>query len=172
MKKLSLIFLILIFSVSLYSQSIVEIAKRERERRKKIKKKVEVITNENLRGKRYGKSYAVVTTKKKKSVKPQTSDVITKEQRYNKWRKKYLQYVENIKKLKEEINKKQKECDDLNFRFKITHNPNEKFSLPSKIDKMLKEIDKLKDKLKKLNNDFEDFKERARKAGVPPGYLR
>jgi molecular chaperone GrpE (heat shock protein) len=160
------------FSLSLYSQNIVDIAKRERERRKKIKKKVEVINNGNLREKRYKKSYAFVIVKNKNSVKPQPSNKLIPKQYYESWRKEYLKYIKKIKDLNKKINKEQKKCDAMNFKFKITHNPNEKFSLPAKIDKILKEIKKMKNKLKKLNQDFENFKERARKKGVPPGYLR
>jgi chromosome segregation ATPase len=172
MKKITLIFLILIFSLSLYSQSIVDIAKRERERRKKIKKKVEVINNGNLREKSYKKSYAFIIVKNKNSVKPQPSGELTPKQNYENWRKEYLKYTKKIKELKDKINKEQKKCDALNFKFKITENPNEKISLPAKIDKILNEIKKMKNKLKKLNQDLEKFKENARNEGVPPGYLR
>ncbi len=172
MKKIILIFLLLFFSISLFSQSLVDAAKKERERRKKIKKKIKVITNQDLRNIKSTKGYGYVVVKKRIKGSSVTVNEVNPDDQYKKWRTGYLKYVNKIKIIEKKIALTQKEYDALNFRFKITHNPNEKLSLPLKIEKKRKELDNLKKQLTKLKKELEDFKENGRRAGVPPGYFR
>ncbi len=155
-----------------FSQSLVDIAKKERERRKKIKKSIPIITNETVgkikKEKGYGFIIGTASTISNSSEYPE----IPEKQKYEEWGKKYKKLVADIKAAEELFRKKKKELDDLIFRFKITNNPNEKFALPHEISKKEKEVAKLNEKVKKLKKDLEDFKEKARREGIPPGYLR
>ncbi len=173
MKKYFLLFFFFLVSFSLvFSQSLVEAAKKERERRKKIKKKVPVITNENIGKIKKGKGYGYIISSARSSDFSTSVPEISDKQNYEDWHRRYLRILKEIEEMEKIFKSEKKKLDDLIFRFKITNNPNEKFSLPAKISKQEKEVAKLNEKLKKLRKKLEDFKEEARQAGVPPGYLR
>lgn len=174
-KKFIIFYLIIILIVTIgLSQSLVDIAKRERERRKKIKKKVPVITNETVGKIKKGKGYGFIIGKSSGDGSFSNSEYseIPEKQKYEEWGKKYKRLMAEIKAAEELFRKEKKELDDLIFRFKITNNPNEKFALPHEISKKEKEVAKLNERVKKLKKDLENFKERARREGIPPGYLR
>ena len=180
MKRGFFFFTIVIFLFSLvFSQSLVDIAKKEKERRKKIKKKIPLITNENVGKVKKGKGYGyIISSNTGKSAYFSESNPIEERKgdspadSYEWWGEKYKELVNKIKTAENLFNKKKKELDSLIFRFKITNNPNEKFALPNKISKKEKEVAKANEDLKNLKKELEDFKEKARRAGVPPGYLR
>ncbi len=181
--KRFLSFSIIIFLLSSFvnSQSLAEVAKKERERRKKIKKHVPIITNKTLSKIKKGKGYGYIISSntenstyipESNSIEERGGDFPSQPITYESWGEKYKELVHKIKVAEALFNQKKKELDDLIFRFKITNNPNEKFALPNKISKKEKEVAKANEDLKKLKKELEDFKEKARRAGVPPGYLR
>ena len=180
MKRFLSFFIVISLLISFAnSQSLAEVAKKERERRKKIKKHVPVITNRTLGKIKKVKGYGyIISSNTGNSVNITQSSAIEEREGdspsnvYEWWSKKYKELVHKIKVAEDLFNQKKKELDTLVFRFKITNNPNEKFALPNKISKKEKEVAKANEDLKKLKKELEDFKEKARRVGVPPGYLR
>ncbi len=182
MNKFLSFFILLFFLISFANpQSLAEVAKKEKERRKKIKKKVPIITNKTLGKikKREGYGYIISSNtgnsahiSRRGATEGKEIDSPFNKNNYESWGKKYRELVHKIKVAEDLFKQRKKELDALIFRFKITNNPNEKFALPKKISEKEKEVAKANENLKKLKKELEDFKENARRAGVPPGYLR
>jgi hypothetical protein len=179
------VILLLIFSLSvpevnLHADEVdlVKLKKQEEERRKKLKeqnKKTVVVTNEIL--KKYGESKKKNDTKNKPAVqkraeepeKPEKVDPIkTKEY----WQKLKNDLENRIKELKDRLEKNQLELNRLTTQYFIMDLPIEKQRIKDHKESMQKIVEGQKATLKQLQAEFDALPEKARKAGVPYGWIR
>ncbi len=163
---------------------LVKLKKEEEERRKKLKEsdhKEVVITNETL--KKYG-------TKKKTDEKNQSTALSsgdsqdTQESKENKSKmpdpqttREYWQNLKNtletrLKELKVQVEKDQLEFNRLFTQHLIMDIPLEKQRLKKEMDDMGKQLEMNKKRLESAQKDYDMLPEKARKAGVPPGWIR
>ncbi len=75
------------------------------------------------------------------------------------------QAIKKVKDLKEKLN-------DLYRDFYATEDPARRDSIQVQIVETTRKVEEAEEELEKAKKDFEDFKERARKEGALPGWLR
>jgi hypothetical protein len=157
---------------------LVKLKKEEEERRKKLKeqnKKSVVITNETLKQyedktkKNDGKKKPDVKNKTEKPEKPQKIDPMkTKEY----WQKLKHDLEKRINDLKVKVEANQLELNRLTTEHLIMDLPLEKGQLKKQKDEMQRLLEGQKASLTQLQAEYDSLSEKARKAGVPPGWLR
>jgi len=164
---------------------LVKLQKEEEERKKKLKKTGApgtVITNETL------KQYETPKDKEKEAgqegeegivktdatvqtgqAKPAKIDPI-QTQEY--WQKLRIEFEQKITDLKAKIDQDQSEYNRLFTQHLMNDLPLEKANLKKQLDNMIASLKNDKETLKRVEEEFELLPEKARKAGVPPGWLR
>jgi len=158
--------------------NLVKLKKQEEERRKKIKeqnKKTVVVTNKTLN--KYGEPAQKKDTKnksaeQKKIEKPEEPEKVDPLKTKEYWQKLKNGLETRIKKLKDEIEKNQLELNRITTRHFIMDLPLEKQKIKEQKDSMEKLVEGLKATLKKVQAEFDALPEKARKAGVPYGWIR
>jgi len=186
MKKILIIILSLIFSSSLfltnlYSIDLVALSKKEKERRKKLKSKTKiVITDATLKKYKNKKVSFTIINKKpedKKNIKKNNQENENKTNRDENskeayWRNRKRILEANITFLKGEIKSTQLELNKVTTDYNLTEMPLKKNQLNNKRIELIKKLEKLKISLKKAEKALEDFKDEARRKGIPPGWIR
>ncbi len=182
---LAIFFLIFQFSgqtLCLLSGQEVDLAKlkkEEDERRKKLKeqdKKSIVITNETL--KKYGEKKEDVENESsapkinKAAAEPQKPEKIPPEQTKEYWQKLKIDLETKINELKVKISNEQSEINRLNTEYLIVDLPLEKAALKKEIDKLTEMLRVDNISLNSLQADYDALPEKARRAGIPPGWIR
>ena len=158
---------------------LVKLKKEEEERRKKLKeqnKKSVVVTNDTLKQyedktKKDDKTKA--PEKKKKQVTPTPvpkNDDPTKTKEY--WQEKKNNLEKRISDLKKRIEATELELNRLTTEHLIMDLPQEKEQLQKQKDETQRLLDGQKATLVQLQAEQDALFEAARKAGVPPGWLR
>lgn len=178
MKRIILIFFLLLFSVFLASDSInlVEVQKKEKERRKKLSKSKYVLTNDKLieyslkKSKTFAESDAVKTTEDKvsKTAKKKINEKDTEEY----WRGRLRILDKNIEGLKKSISESQSILNRESSNFLIASTPSLQQQIKMNIDRLTKQIGELRANLTKAEASKVSFLREARKEGVLPGWLR
>ena len=178
----SLFFIFNVFSLSLSSDvNLVELKKQEEERRKKTKKSKAVVNLDYINKiKSKGEKYSIINIKP--SIKPLENEGKDKKDTKQKkrdpqkteeyWRNLKNNIEKNIIKLEGEIKKQESELNRLRTRHLITDLPLQKRAIKAQMDELLDLLNQNKENLKNLRNELEMLRERARKAGVPPGWIR
>lgn len=167
--------------INLYSDKINlrELRKKEEERKKKDKKKKIVITNDNIDTIVFKNSkYSVIqmklnnknTTKGTGLVGSKTIVDPTKTKKY--WQRIKNKLLSQIEELTEIVNKQQLRVNKLNIDYLIMDMPNRKKNIKDQLDDQTRKLSNNKLKLKKLQDEFSSLSDKARKAGIPPGWIR
>ncbi len=178
MKRIFLIFFLLIFSVSLVSDSLnlVEIQKKEKERRKKLSKSKYVLTNDKLIEYTLKKSKTFVEAEVKKITEVKTAKTpkkkISERSTEQYWRNRLNILNKNIEGLKGSIQKSQSALNRESSNFLVAATPSLQQQIKMNIDRLSKQISELKATLVKFEANKEAFFREARKEGVLPGWLR
>ena len=181
MKKILSIIFIIIFSVFLSSESInlVEIQKKEKERRKKTSKSKYVISNDNIvkfslkESRTYVKSEGneevdsgEAPTEKSKEVKTDEKDT----EEY--WRGRLKIINDSIDDLKSRIQETQSQLNRESSNFLVASIPSLQQQIKENIDNLTRQLDELKANLEQTEAEKEAFFTEARRAGALPGWLR
>ena len=186
MKRILVIILSLIFSSSLfltnlYSIDLVALSKKEKERRKKLKSKSKIIiTDETLKKYKNKKVSFTIINKKPEDKKGIKKTGKNEENEFNRntnlkeayWRNRKRVLEAKLTFLKSEIKATQLELNKVTTDYNLTDLPLKKNQLNSKRIELIKKLEKLKISLKKAEKDLEDFKDEARRKGIPPGWIR
>jgi flagellar biosynthesis chaperone FliJ len=184
--KFSVLMLLACFSLSglspIFTKGIdlVALKKQEEERRKKISKSKQAITDANVNmivsG---GKSYGFVQMESEGSPAAETiSEVSNTENQTNEekqpdfWKKQQIELETRITQLKETINNEQSELNKLWSDFYIKNVAAEQNAINMQINQLTNQIEQKKLSLSQTETELEDLFEKARKAGIPPGWLR
>jgi hypothetical protein len=158
---------------------LAKLKKEEDERRKKLKeqnKKSIVITNETLE--QYGEKKKDEKTDpgtpkvKNDVIEPQDPGKIPPEQTKEYWQKLKNDLETKIDEFKTKISNEQSELNRLSTEYLMVDLPLEKAALKKEIDKLTEmlRIDKIS--LDSLQADYDALPEKARRAGIPPGWIR
>ncbi len=180
MKKL--IFLVsLLFLISpLISQSLAELAEKEKERREKLKgEKVEVVTNNTLRQMR--KLISISGSEEPEEVKSETpSPEMDLEEREEYWRaykaeleEKYKTAMEKVKKLENQISELY--MDFYSFRptsFQYGQIFYERGFFQNKIDELQVRLEIARKEAEDIRRELDSLPEKVRKEGGYPGWVR
>lgn len=159
---------------------LIALKKQEEERRKKIAKSKQVITDANVNSiTSNGKSYGFVQME---SEGPPAEVVIpgvpaagepSREQKQpDFWKKQQVELETRIAELKAGIQGEQSDLSRLWSEFYIKNIPSEQAAIRAQISQLTNQLEQNKLFLKESEKQLEDFLEKARKAGVPPGWLR
>jgi len=159
---------------------LMELKKKEEERRKKLAKSKIAVTDANVNsisvgGKRYsfvqmesdeppakGEAAAAKADKKKESPEKQPDY----------WKKQQDELNQKIAGLRTDIENAQMELNRLWSDFYLKSIPAEQDAIRSQIAQLTGEMEQKKLTLQEAEAQLEELLEKARKAGVPPGWLR
>jgi len=170
--------------ISLYSSDnidLVKLKKKEEERRKKLKKPKFSVNNNNInRIKVSNKSYGFIQMGYAEGEEQDKDKSKTKEKKKKpidpKKTRKYWQDLKN--KLEHDLNELKKKTQEGQLRLNKMYTDYYSMDLPSRRD-LKDRIDILSDslendklKLENLKKDMDSLADKARKAGVPPGWIR
>jgi len=161
---------------------LVALKKQEEERRKKISKSKQSITDANINKISGGsKPYGFVQMESE-SPPAETEEAIPgapgagapadekKQPEY--WRRQQAELEARIAELKDGIQNQQLELNKLWSDFYVKNVPAEQNAIKLQISQVTNQLEQKKLFLSQAQTQLEDFIENARKAGVPPGWLR
>lgn len=175
--------LIFLVSVSFAEDSpLVKAAKREKARRNKVKAQ-KTFTNKDIEdfkaknkdteavveGENQGEE-AVDEAPAEETPEPQAEDK-TNDEEY--WKGRYNETAEDLRAAEEKLQKLQEEMNGLRIAFYaeqdgVAGRP----KINSEIERQFEEIEAAKKKVEDSKQALENLEEEARKAGVPPGWVR
>lgn len=177
-----LIIVVFLFSSSspIFSQNLVELAEKEKERREKLKgEKVEVITNNTLRNIKRELSISGMEEREEVVSEREEPEVDLKE-RENYWRaykaeleQRYREATEKVRKLENEISELY--MDFYSFRptsFRYGQIFYERGFFQNKIDELQVKLEIAKKEAEELRIELENLPDKVRKEGGYPGWVR
>jgi hypothetical protein len=159
---------------------LVALKKQEEERRKKVSKSKQVITDANVNSfTSGGKSYGFVQMESEAppaqgdiSAVSSSQNAIDEKKQPDFWKKQQIELETRIADLKESIKVEQLELNKLWSDFYIKNIPAEQSAIKVQISQLTNQMEQKKLFLNQSETQLADFYEKARKAGVPPGWLR
>lgn len=164
----------------LHGVDLMAMKKQEDERRKNLAKSKLKVTDTNVNsvsvdGKRYGfvqmeTEGAIVEEEASAAEGPVKKDDVTRQPDF--WKKQQADLEQRIAKLKEDIESEQSELNRLWSDFYIKNIASEQQAIRAQIAQLTNQIEQKKLFLSQSETQLEDLYEKARKAGVPPGWLR
>jgi hypothetical protein len=171
------------------SPTLGEIAKKEHERRKGTKPPVKVLTNEDLKGNGAGsapppagdaaktdaaKSDApgAQAENKKSSKDSKESDEANAAKGEDAWRARITSARDELRRNEVFAEALQSRINALTTDFAARDNPIERAQIADDRQKALQDLERVKADVEKSKKMIADIEEEARKAGVPPGWLR
>ena len=159
---------------------LVALKKQEEERRKKISKSKKAINDTNINTiSSGGKSYGFVQMESEEtSAEENISEVADNEIKVDEkkqpdfWKKQQNELETRIAELKESINSEKIKLNKLWSDFYIKNIPAEQNAIKMQISQLTNQMEQKKLFLSQSETQLVEFYEKARKAGVPPGWLR
>ena len=157
---------------------LVALKKQEEERRKKIAKSKQAINDTNVNTiSSGGKSYGFVQMESKgppteENISTNSENQTAEKKQPDFWKKQQIELETRIAQLKENITSEQSELNKLWSDFYIKNIPAEQDAIKVQISQLTNQIEQKKLFLSQSEAQLEEFYEKARKAGVPPGWLR
>jgi hypothetical protein len=159
---------------------LVALKKQEEERRKKISKSKQAITDTNVNKiVSNGKSYGFVQMESAGPPAEANGSAVSnsvgqtdeaKQPEF--WKKQQVELETQIAQLKEGIKSEQEELNKLWSDFYIKNIPAEQAAIKIEISQLTNQIEQKKLFLSQSEAQLVEFYEKARKAGIPPGWLR
>ena len=183
--KYSIWVLLACFSLSgfspIFSKGVIDLValkKQEEERRNKISKSKQAINDTNVNTiSSGGKSYGFVQmesegTPAAEAVPANSENQTDENKQPDFWKKQQIELETQIAQLKENIASEQSELNKLWSDFYNKNIPNEQNAIKIQISQLANQIEQKKLFLSQSETQLVEFFEKARKAGVPPGWLR
>ncbi len=171
-----------IFSYDLHSQEVdlVKLKKQEEERKKKAKKSKHVLTNDNLdKIKVEKKPHAFIKAEKKKgsdktnvSTGSNSGSETGKKQTKEYWRREMKKLLEEKSRVEDALKKMQNEYEELRFAYPSVDILSKRTEMRDRIEELKKLIEENEKLLEDVEKKINALKDRARKKGIPPGWLR
>jgi len=162
------------------SQSLGDVARKEEERRKDVKAPAKVYTNKDLGAPVQGGVSSDSTKPASPSSDPskeaqkagdeKSKDTAPKDQAYWSKRKKDLQ--DKLDRSKTQVDAMQSRINALTADFTSHDDPVQRAAIERERQRALSELGRLQQDIKDTQKALSDLDEEARKAGVPPGWLR
>jgi hypothetical protein len=161
-----------------FGQSLGDVAKKAESSRKTVAKPGKVYTNEDLGPNGTGTNPPAQTTpaastppagtQAKPEEKP--SDEPKKDEAY--WRGRVAQLRDNLQRAKMFQEALQTRINSLSADFVSRDDPAQRSVVASDRQKALAELERVKKEIKDFEKQLTDLEDEARRAGVPPGWLR
>ena len=178
-RLLSAIGLVAAVAMTVSAQSLGELAKKEEARRQAIKKPSKVLTNDSLRSiptpaapppasvtpPPASSSPAAASTEKPKPEENRKAQETA-------WRQKMQGARDSLQRSQMFAEALQSRINGLTTDFTARDDPAQRAVIANDRDKALAELDRVKNDITKQTKAIEDLQQEARKAGVPPGWLR
>lgn len=165
-------------------QSLAEVARREQERRKQIKTPSRVYTNEDLKGNRTplttGAAPAAEPAKSAEAQgQPPAAQTPSSPAPAADPKKEEPFWRERIGKARQELERQelflqalQSRANGLYAEFVARDDPAQRLLVERDRQRVLNEMERVKADIERLKKEVADIEEEARRAGVPPGWLR
>jgi hypothetical protein len=169
----------------LAAQSLGDVARQEEERRKNVKEPSKVLTNKDLGGPSSEASAAPAGAEgeagkngekdgekdgQKDAAKAKDSKEPVKDQKY--WSDRLKQLQTALDRDQSYSSALQTQINSLNTDFVNRDDPAQKAVIEQNRQKALAELNRLKDQVVSDKKAIDDLNDEARRAGVPPGWLR
>jgi len=159
---------------------LVALKKQEEERRKKIPKSKQVITDANVNSfTSGGKSYGFVQMESEGPpaggnipAGPVAGNQMDEQKQPDFWKKQQVELEARIAELQEGIRVAQLDVNRLWSDFYAKNIPSEQNAIRVQISQLTNDMEQKKLSLSQSEAQLAEFFEKARKAGVPPGWLR
>jgi hypothetical protein len=159
---------------------LVALKKQEEERRKKIAKSKQVITDANVNAiTSGGRSYGFVQMESEAPPAeatipeaPVAGEPANEQKQPDFWKKQQVELETRIAELKDGIQVEQTDLSRLWSEFYIKNIPSEQAAIRAQISQLTNQLEQNKLFLSESERQLVEFLEKARKAGVPPGWLR
>jgi len=172
------------YAAPLAAQSLADIAKKEEERRKEIKAPSKVLTNKDLAEVPPGSSPppstpaagstapadAPAADKTADGDAAKEKDGVVKDQKY--WSAKMKSLQDALSQDQTLAAAMQTQVNSLTTDFVNRDDPAQRAVIEKNRQTALSELNRLKDQIQKDQKAIDDLQEEARRAGVPPGWLR
>jgi vacuolar-type H+-ATPase subunit I/STV1 len=159
---------------------LVALKKKEEERRKKIAKSKMAVNDTNINSVSVdGKKYGFVQLESDEPLDEESAAPsagkddkgdVTRQPDF--WKKQQSELQDRITKLKEDIGREQEDLNKLWSDFYIKNIPAEQDAIKVQISQLTNQVEQKKLFLSQFESQLEDLYEKARKAGIPPGWLR
>jgi hypothetical protein len=171
------------------SPTLGEIAKKEQERRKGTKPPAKVLTNDDLKGNGAGSgpppagdaakadgvksdAPAAQAENKKSSKDGKDADEANAAKSEEAWRARMTSARDELHRNEVFVEALQSRINALTTSFAARDNPIERAQIADERQKALQDLERVKTDVEKSKQMIADIEEEARKAGVPPGWLR
>lgn len=162
---------------------LVALKKQEEERRKKISKSKQLITDANVAKFSGGSRPYGFVQMESDAPPPATGETAPtsvanasapkeEERQADYWKRQQVQLQERIAELKQNIQDEQLELNKLWSDFYVKNIPAEQNAIKLQIAQVTNQLEQKKLFLRQAETQLEELSENARKAGVPPGWLR
>jgi chromosome segregation ATPase len=169
---------------SVFGQSLADVARKEEQRQKELKPHAKVITNDDLHGAppastppplASSPASADTSASQAKTSTEKTSDESKsadpkKDQDY--WSKQMAALRQALSRDETYLEAMQSRINALTADFTARDDPAQRAVIEADRKKVLSEFDNLKKQIEADKKAIADFEEEARRAGVPPGWLR
>lgn len=153
--------------------SLADVARKEQERRKTVKTPSKVITKKDLPPSAQNPSPQATpapTPAKTEESKPQEAKTDEKDETW--WKNRINQVREGLRRNEMFAEALQTRINSLSTDFVNRDDPFQRAKIGEDRDKALAELSRVKAEIVNAKKQIEDIEEEARKAGVPPGWLR
>lgn len=177
--RFTLVFtLLLAWAASAGAQSLADVARREEARRKQIKKPSRVITNKDLRPSETPPpppASAPAQAAAPEATTPAEPEVSEEEKRQKDeetWRQRMTAARQELERSQMYLDALQSKINALWADFTARDDPAQRGKIQTERQKALAEFDRVKGEITANKKAVDDLEEEARKAGVPPGWLR
>ena len=168
----------LVLQAGLLAQSLADVAKAEEARRKTVKGTAKVYTNDNLGSAPEtplapAQPAATGTAKPTDAAaKPEEAKTVdpTKTEKY--WKDRAASLQQSLSRNKLLLDALQSQANGLNAEFVNTDDPGQRELMRVRIQKVTGELQRVQQDVDKQTKAAADLLEDARKAGVPPGWVR
>ena len=164
-------------AVSASAQSLGDVAKKEQARRKKVSKAGKVYTNEDIGGAEAvaapvptPTTDAAAPAQPKPEEKPAEDQGPKKDEAY--WRNRIREARSGLDRAKMFQDALQSRINGLSADFAARDDPAQRATLSTDRQKAMAELERVKKEIADFDKQIRDIEDEARKAGVPPGWLR
>jgi hypothetical protein len=172
--------LLLAFAASVGAQSLADVSRREGARRKQIKNPSRVITNKDLRPSEAPpppppQPATQASPAAPEGATPAGSEVSDEEKRQKdeeSWRQRMADARQALDRSQMYLDALQSKINSLWADFTARDDPAQRGAIETERKKALAEFDRVKLEIEANKKAIDDLEEEARRAGVPPGWLR
>ena len=167
----------LALAASASAQSLGDVARKEEARRKKLSKAGKVYTNDDLQGvdaaaqpAAPAPDAAAAPAQQKPEEKPNADQGPKKEEAY--WRARIGEARNGLERAKTFRDALQSRINGLGADFAARDDPAQRSAISADRQKAMAELERVKKEIADFTKQISDIEDEARKAGVPPGWLR